>query len=90
MQIQEPFLEYLSERFDLEKILFLDDDYYEDALKPIIYNYIKSYRYLRRNAAIAMGNSADSRYIPALQRAVSDSDELIADAARWALIQLQK
>lgn len=90
MQIQEPFLEYLSERFDLEKILFLDDDYYEDALKPIIYNYIKNYRYLRRNAAIAMGNSADSRYIPALQRAVSDSDELIADAARWALIQLQK
>lgn len=90
MQIEDPFLEYLSAHFDLEKILFLDDEYYNNIIYPIMYNYIKDYRYFRRNAAIVMGNSKDPQYIPALRRAAEDTDPLIAETANWALTQLEK
>lgn len=88
-QVKDPFLEQLSKQFDLEKILFLDDTYYENILKPIVHNYIKDYRYFRRNAAIVMGNSKDTRYLPALRRAAEDGDSLVADAVTWALSQLK-
>ena len=82
---RDPLLEMIEKEFDLEKILFLDDEYYEKVLHPILYNYIKEYRYFRRNAAIAMGNSGNERYIPALKRARQDSDECVSEAAGWAL-----
>lgn len=85
----DPFLEYLSERFDLEKILFLDEKYYEDVIRPVMYNYIGNFRYFRRNAAIVMGNSGDHRYIASLGKAAEDGDELVADAAKWALSRLR-
>jgi epoxyqueuosine reductase len=40
---------------------------------------------LRRNAAIAMGNSRDHKFIPTLRRLVNDPDRVVADAADWAL-----
>ncbi len=43
---------------------------------------------LRRNAAIAMGNSGDASFIPVLKALAQDSDEAVADAARWALSRL--
>ncbi len=43
---------------------------------------------LRRNAAIAMGNSGDASFIPRLQELASDPDPTVADAARWALKKL--
>jgi len=45
---------------------------------------------LRRNAVIAMGNSADRRFLPLLEKLASDEDEIVADSARWARDQLQK
>jgi epoxyqueuosine reductase len=43
---------------------------------------------LRRNAAIAMGNSADRRFIPILEKLVMDEDPVVAESAQWALEQL--
>lgn len=43
---------------------------------------------LRRNAAIAMGNSGDSRFIPALEKLGADDDPVVAESARWGLEQL--
>ena len=40
---------------------------------------------LLRNAAVVLGNVGDARAVPALERAAKDADEVIADAARWAL-----
>lgn len=40
---------------------------------------------LLRNACIVLGNSRDAAAIPALERATSDADPLIAAAAAWAL-----
>jgi epoxyqueuosine reductase len=39
---------------------------------------------LRRNAAIAMGNSGDPQFLPLLERMSNDEDESVAESARWA------
>jgi epoxyqueuosine reductase len=41
-----------------------------------------------RNAAIAAGNSGLPALVPVLQRLTADADEVVAEAARWALTQL--
>ena len=43
---------------------------------------------LRRNAAIAMGNSADQGFMPTLEKLVTDEDPVVAESAQWALEQL--
>jgi epoxyqueuosine reductase len=44
---------------------------------------------LRRNAAIAMGNSGDRRFIPLLEKLKADQDEFVAESATWAAKRLQ-
>lgn len=41
-----------------------------------------------RNAAIAAGNSGDSRLVPALQRLLQDQSDVVREAANWALDQI--
>ena len=41
-----------------------------------------------RNAAIAAGNSRLPELVPVLERLTNDEDEVVAEAARWALVQL--
>jgi len=43
---------------------------------------------LRRNAVIAMGNSADRTFVPALQKLKSDEDRVVAEVAEWAAKKL--
>ncbi len=45
---------------------------------------------LRRNAVIAMGNSGDAKFGPLLEKLESDSDTVVADAARGALSRMSK
>jgi epoxyqueuosine reductase len=45
---------------------------------------------LRRNVAIAMGNSGDPRFLPVLQELAHDEDATVAEHARWALQHLQR
>ncbi|MBI2682266.1 MAG: tRNA epoxyqueuosine(34) reductase QueG [Acidobacteriales bacterium] len=47
------------------------------------------YEGLRRNAAIAMGNSGEVRFIPLLEDMVKDGDPVMAAHARWALERLR-
>ncbi|HVO96595.1 MAG TPA: tRNA epoxyqueuosine(34) reductase QueG [Bryobacteraceae bacterium] len=42
-----------------------------------------------RNVAVAMGNSGDERYRPALEELARSTDELVAEHARWALTRLR-
>jgi epoxyqueuosine reductase len=44
---------------------------------------------LRRNAVIAMGNSGNREFIPALERLRADDDTITAESAEWALAKLQ-
>jgi epoxyqueuosine reductase len=45
---------------------------------------------LRRNAAIAMGNSAEERFVPLLEKLMGDEDEAVAESAAWALEKLRQ
>ena len=43
---------------------------------------------LRRNVAIAMGNSGDEHFLAVLEELSRDEDEMVAEHARWALQRL--
>ncbi len=43
---------------------------------------------LRRNAAMAMGNSGDKKFAPTLKKLSEDSDPMVAEHARWSLAKL--
>lgn len=87
---RDPLLEMISEKFDLEKILFLDDDYYREVVQPIMFNYIRDYRYFRRNAALVMGNSGEKKYLPALRRAAqTEQDDMVREMIGWAIRRLE-
>ncbi len=43
---------------------------------------------LRRNAAIAMGNSGNRGFLPMLDRLAADEDESVSKSARWAKARL--
>ncbi|MFZ0690884.1 MAG: tRNA epoxyqueuosine(34) reductase QueG [Acidobacteriaceae bacterium] len=45
---------------------------------------------LRRNLAIAMGNSGQPRFLPILAQWSSDTDPVVADAAQWAIQSLRR
>ena len=43
---------------------------------------------LRRNAAIAMGNSGNRKFLPVLKKLVVDEDSVVAETANWAVERL--
>ena len=47
-------------------------------------------RGLLRNVCVALGNTADARALPALEKASRDSELLIAEHARWAIGQIER
>jgi epoxyqueuosine reductase len=46
-------------------------------------------RYLRRNAAVALGNTGGPEHLPALIRAAVDGDPLVAEHAQWAIERIE-
>jgi epoxyqueuosine reductase len=44
---------------------------------------------LRRNAALAMGNSGQPRFLPVLQKMESEEDSVVAEAAVWASAKIR-
>lgn len=85
---KDPFLERLAEEFDLEKILLLDDAYYERVVYPIMYNYITEPWLFQRNAAIALGNTKDPRHLPALNKAKKCCPDEVQEYLDWAITQV--
>lgn len=45
---------------------------------------------LLRNAAIVLGNAGNPAALPALRRALDDDDEMVRDAARWAIERIEE
>jgi epoxyqueuosine reductase len=66
----------------------------EDDGRGLVSSYDRLYvprndpRWLRRNAAVALGNVGAAEHIPALARAAESDDELVAEHARWALARI--
>ncbi len=82
---EDPFLVNLAEEFSLTKMLEMPDQFYERTIRPIMYNYIQDKKYLRRNAAIALGNTGDPDHVPVLALAMEDPEELVRGYSAWAL-----
>lgn len=85
---EDAFLENLALNFDLRQMLTMPPGYYEACIEPVMFNYIKEMRFFQRNAAVAMGNSGDTGYIPDLARALSDPAATVRGHAAWALGRL--
>lgn len=50
-----------------------------------MYNYIRDKKYFQRNAAIALGNLKDHRFIPDIEKAMTDPEPMVRGASAWAL-----
>jgi len=74
---------------DLLELLRLDDAGFKRrfADTPLLRS---KRRGLLRNVAVALGNTGDPTALPALARATSDSEPLIAEHAQWALATLER
>jgi epoxyqueuosine reductase len=57
------------------------------AGKPI---YRVKRRGFLRNVCVALGNIGDRSALPALQRALDDSEPLVREHAQWAIDQIRK
>lgn len=82
---KSPFLELLAEEFDLEKVLLMDEEYYKRVIYPIGYNYITKKEVFQRNAAVALGNTKDIKYVPSLIKALREGKVNVQGCAAWAL-----
>lgn len=72
---------------DLEWLAEMSEQEFRDTFRGSPMKRAK-YAGLRRNVAIAMGNSGNREFIPALEKMAADPDPVIAEHARWALEKL--
>jgi epoxyqueuosine reductase len=81
-----PELELPAERagLDLKVLLALEREEYGETFRasPMKRAQLQG---LRRNAAVAMGNSRQRRYVPVLIEVLSDGDPVVRGHAAWAL-----
>ena len=73
---------------DLVELLSLDEARFKRkfAGTPILRTKRRGFL---RNVCVALGNIGDASALPALNRAASDSEPLIAEHARWAIEQIE-
>jgi len=87
---QTPELQALSALVnpDLEWLARLGIDEFREVFRG---SPVKRARFngLRRSLALAMGNSGDERFVPALEELCRDGDAIVAEHARWALRHLR-
>jgi epoxyqueuosine reductase len=80
----------MSEKFSPEKLLVMDKSYFETFIWPrMFYMSYKTIWKWKMNAARAMGNSLDKKYLPHLIRAMKEEDdERVRAMAAWSLGKL--
>lgn len=77
------------EELDPVELLGLDESEFRDRFRGTAITRTKR-RGLLRNAAIVLGNTANSTALPALHRAMDDPEPLVRDAACWAIDQINR
>jgi epoxyqueuosine reductase len=75
-------------RPELERLAGMDQDAFRKTFR---HSPVKRAKYsgLKRNVAIAMGNSGNKAFLPALEKMAADNDEIVAEHARWAMERLR-
>jgi epoxyqueuosine reductase len=81
----DAYLVKVAQDFSLPRLLNMTDEFFERRVQPLLYNYIKEKKYFQRNAAIALGNLGDPVFVPDLQVAMHDPEDLVRGYAAWAL-----
>jgi epoxyqueuosine reductase len=82
---RDPDLEWL----DPVELLGLDADAFRLRFKKTAF--FRSRRVgLLRNAAIVLGNTGDEQALPVLERSLADPEEVIREAARWAIERISQ
>lgn len=84
----DELLENIGKRFSLRNLLHMPDGFYEECVRPIMYNYIRDKKYFQRNAAIAIGNLKQEELIPDLIEELSNPEEVVRLHVAWALGQM--
>ena len=74
---------------DLKWLAQMDEESYRRTFRGSPVKRAK-YAGLKRNVAIAMGNSGNKEFIPELQKMAADADLVLAEHAGWALAKLSK
>jgi epoxyqueuosine reductase len=82
---KDQYLELVKDKLNLSNILRMTDGYYAKWVYPIMYNYIKDKKLIQRNAAIAIGNTCDDKYISDLEWALSNTGITVRLHCVWAL-----
>ncbi len=72
---------------DLRRLAQMDEETYRRTFRGSPVKRAK-YSGLKRNAAVAMGNSGNQDFIEDLKKLASDPDPVVADHAAWALKKL--
>ena len=86
---KDPLLEDIAEHFSLTELLHMPDGFYEKYVHPIMYNYIKDKKYFQRNAAVAIGNTGEKKYIPDLVQELTNPHEVVRIHVVWALGEMK-
>ena len=74
----------------LEKILLMDDEYFEKILHPRFWYLSKERMWVGKcNALRAMANSGDAKYRALITGALSHGDEQVRKTAQWACEKLR-
>jgi epoxyqueuosine reductase len=82
---KDPAMEWL----DPAELLALDADVFRERFKKT--SLWRNRRAgLLRNAAIVLGNVGDERALPALERALTDEEEVVREAAAWAVARIRQ
>jgi epoxyqueuosine reductase len=74
---------------DLQWLAQMDEDAYREAFRGSPVKRAK-FTGLKRNTAIAMGNSGNPDFVPVLRTMAADDDAVVAQHARWALKKLEE
>ena len=92
MEKSKPVDEALTARagdFQLETLLLMSQEHYEQKVWPLVYYIRKENRKLwQRNAAVAIGNLGDPEKAPFLIKALEDPEPVVRAHAVWALGKL--
>lgn len=85
---KDEFLELVAQDFSLDKLLHMQGDFYRSRVYPIMHNYIRDLQYFQRNAAVAIGNTGDERYVPDLIAELEHPQALVRRHVAWALAKI--
>jgi epoxyqueuosine reductase len=77
------------ESVDATELLGLSEEEFRERYRHTALQRTKR-RGLARNAAIVLGNTGDKRALPALERALDDSEPMVREAAEWAIGRIRE